>query len=197
VIGVPPHSLHIVIDATEARVDSSLSLKDTIGTGNRLDVICRLLVAAFWWGTHLLRGVTVFIAFRHHPSLLVQGTLLQEPIVPKTELGFARLLKDVYVNGAQVPGFTILDQPIGDFIHGLQEKGVRIWWLEEGGQSLQMTSPKPGIADAFILGDHRGVSDAFITQYANVIPRISLGLKSYLGSSCIQLILGHLNLQNF
>ncbi len=185
---LPP--LIFVIDATEAKVDSALSLKDVIGTGHRLDVICRELVAAFWWGTRLQRNVTVFVAFKQQPALQVDGTELLEPLLPKTELGFARLLKEIYVNNAQFPGFNLIQKTIGGIIDDLQKKGVHIWWLEEGGQDLKSLPITIRTREAYILGDHKGMSEEFTVQFGTSLPRLSLGPKSYLGSTCIQMILG-------
>jgi tRNA pseudouridine-54 N-methylase len=183
-------SLFFVIDATEAQVDSSVSLKDVIGTGHRLDVICRDLVAAFWWGSRLERNMTVFVAFKHQPTLQVDGLELLEPLVPKTELGFARLLKEIYVNDAHIPGISKINQTIVEIIRDLQKKGVQVWWLEEGGQDLREVSLRPQIPMVYILGDHRGVSEEFTAQFGETLPRLSLSPRSYLGSTCIQIILG-------
>ncbi len=186
-------SILFVIDATEATVDASLSLKDVIGTGHRLDVICRDLVAAFWWGSSLLRHVTTFIAFKHQPALQVEGNLLPEPIVPKTELGFARLLKEIYVNDASVPGFHLIHKPVGQIVQDLMDNGIHIWWLEEGGQDLKTVSLTSRTNEAFIIGDHNGVSEEFTTRFGESLPRLSIGPKSYLGSNCIQIIVGREN----
>ncbi len=183
-------SLFFVIDATEAQVDSSVSLKDVIGTGHRLDVICRDLVAAFWWGDRLVRNVIVFVTFKHQPVLKVDGTQLLEPLVPRTELGFARLLKEIYVNDAHIPGICKINQTIAEIIRDLQKTGIEVWWLEEGGQDLREVSLRPQIPMAYIIGDHRGVSKEFTAEFAGTLPRLSLSPKSYLGSTCIQIILG-------
>ncbi len=182
--------LIFVIDATEARIDSSLSLKDVIGTGRRLDVICRDLVAAFWWGNRLQLHVNAYVTFKLQPSLEVVGNQLLESLVPRTELGFARMLKEIYVNGTNVPGFHLINKRIGEIIQDLLDKGVQIWWLEEGGQDIHSVSLPRDSDHVFILGDHQGVSDEFICQFGKTLPRLSLNPKSYLGSTCVQLILG-------
>ncbi len=182
--------LYFVIDATVATVDPSLSLKDVIGTGHRLDVICRELVAAFWWGPCLQRHVITFVAFKHQPALHVDGKSLLEPLVPKTELGFARLFKEIYVNNTRFPGFNLINKTIGEIIDDLQKKGVRLWWLEEGGVDIRSVSHVHETEEVFIIGDHKGMSEEFTAQFSNSIPHLSLGSRSYLGSTCIQIILG-------
>ncbi len=185
----PPKPLFFVIDATEATVDPSLSLKDVIGTGHRLDVICRDLVAAFWWGPCLQRNVTTTIAFKHQLAFQVDGKDLIEPLVPRTELGFARLFKEIYVNNARIAGFNLINKTLGEIIDDLQKKGVRLWWLEEGGVDIRSVPHVHETEEAFILGDHKGMSEEFMVQFGNSLPRLSLGPKSYLGSTCIQIIL--------
>jgi tRNA pseudouridine-54 N-methylase len=88
-----------------------------------------------------------------------------------------------------MPGINFEEITICEEITRLQAQGVAVWWLDEAGSEPEELFAASGPI-AFVLGDHLGMSEEFLAEFAASLPRLSLGSRSYLGSSCIQLILG-------
>ncbi|HMF29914.1 MAG TPA: hypothetical protein VKK79_00760 [Candidatus Lokiarchaeia archaeon] len=186
--GQPFPPTFFVIDATTAQFTPSLSLKDLTVAGKRVDVICRAALAALWWGETLLQHVTFIAAFKHHAALFIEGTSLPASEFPRTELRLAHLLREVFAGRETLVGINFVDKTFGEIIRELLDEGTLVWWLDEEGPLVENLFA-PGQAIAFVLGDHVGMSEEFLAEFATTLPRVSLGPRSYLGSACIQLVL--------
>jgi len=165
-------------------------LKDLPGSGNRIDVLCRVLAACFDWGpiSWSLSKLEVIAVIGSSKSLTFSTPNEQSP---KGEVGWASVIRES-LKGTPPSYVTALDEKLEDIVKRLKHsERSSIWVLDEAGTSLYgIKTIDVNTQNSFMLGDHRGFdseSERIISEYN--IQRISLGKKSYLSSHCLAAII--------
>ncbi|MFX1604719.1 MAG: hypothetical protein ACFFDD_02320 [Promethearchaeota archaeon] len=175
---------------TQVSPKGDFLLKDLPGTGNRIDVLCRVLAACFDWGpTTWPKSNLELIAVIGDEKIITFTN--PESQSPYGEVEWATVIKNSLKD--EPPCFVeVSDGALEDVIKRLRiHDDSSLWVLDEEGekitdiQTIHLTTQ-----NSFMLGDHRGFDSqtvSLLSQYN--LPRISLGSKSYLSSHCLAAII--------
>ncbi|MHA1741838.1 MAG: hypothetical protein ACTSVD_07090 [Candidatus Thorarchaeota archaeon] len=173
-----------------ASVDGRFHLRDLPSSGKRIDLLCRVLAAAFDWGPDTwpksrievvaVLGNTVRMVF-HYPS----------ERLPVGERAWATVIRDA-LQGDPAPFVTVGQCNLHDTVRELMaHSDSRVWVLEESGYPFR-TALDMGTAaqNSFMLGNHVGldsVAQSVVEEFN--IPRLTLGRRSMLSSHCISTVI--------
>lgn len=179
-----------LIKSSTARTEADFSLRDVAGSGGRLDVVCRSLIAALTRGDEVRRDAEVYAVLEGPPSppktVHVRGSMLTD--VPRSEVEVAELLFKL-LSGEGVPGCSVVRKGLERLVKDLARGGARLYYLHEKGEPVdELPLPTSGQV-CFILGDQAGLSpnnEKFLEELK--VERVSLGPKVYLSSHCITVI---------
>ena len=184
-----------IIKANEAHTRVDFKLNDLPGTSGRIDVLCRVLNSAFLLSRGFRKNVRVWLLLYGPPdppkAIRFEGSKLKVRLNPD-ERSTAKLIMKALKTGENLrgpgkevevyPGLYVSKRTFEDVIR-LTLKNSALYYLHEEGRPITDV-PFPSNV-AFVLGDHRGLSqedEAFLTGLAE---RVSVGRKSYLASHVV------------
>ncbi|MHA1858663.1 MAG: hypothetical protein ACTSUU_04370 [Candidatus Thorarchaeota archaeon] len=173
-----------------APVDGHFRLRDLPSSGKRIDLLCRVLAAAFDWGPDTwprsrievmaVLGNAVRITF-HYPA----------EQLPVGERAWATVIRDA-LQGHPPPFVTVDQCDLRDVVRELTTRpSSRVWVLEENGDPFRAAFDEGTAAqNSFMLGNHVGldsVAQSVVKEFD--IPRLTLGRRSMLSSHCISTVI--------
>lgn len=173
-------------------ISGEFSFKDLPGSGNRIDVLCRVLSSCFDWAPNVwskdqievkaILSDTITLTF-HNPSN-----------IPIGETEWAQVIKDSLHGNS--PAFVQSEyRCLDDVVEELSRvDSSRVWVLDEQGRKLDDENEFHRFAqNSFMLGDHRGFDSNSLQVIAkHKVGSLSLGITSYLGSHCVAAIISRL-----
>ncbi|MGY5874477.1 MAG: hypothetical protein RTU30_01915 [Candidatus Thorarchaeota archaeon] len=167
-------------------------LKDLPGSGQRIDILCRVLAACFDWGP--INWSLAELEVRAILSNETTVTFKHTEQIPIGEVGWATVIMDS-LRGNPPDFVTVenkgLEKTIKE-IHDISDSAL--WVLDEGGNPLEdEIDLKTGAQNSFMLGDNRGFDSQtqdLVKSYG--ISTISLGLTPYLSSHCVANVISRL-----
>jgi tRNA (pseudouridine54-N1)-methyltransferase len=161
-------------------------LRDLPGSGKRIDLLCRVLTAAFEWApvTWPKHDIEVIAIIADSKALHFQ---FPDEIRVWGEKTWAQIIKESLKGNP--PGFVTLDdgnleQIVNEYTNPPTSK---LWVLHEEGEMINFDRMSfAGSDNSFMLGDHKGFNskaEELISKYA--LQKVSLGNISYLSSHCV------------
>ena len=178
-----------ILKASEGRTAPDFSLKSLAGTGGRMDLICRCIVAALHTAGGVNREAKIAVVLEGPPdpplTITFDGSMMEK--APAGEVTAAELIMWAIARKEGIMGISAERKDFERIVSEYRDAGFDLYYLhEEGEDSLKMSFwEKP----AFILGDQKGLdpkSERFLDQMK--AKRVSLGPHSYLASHCITLV---------
>lgn len=162
-------------------------LKDLPGSGNRIDVLCRVLAACFDWGPKFWSKSNLEVIAVISNSVILKFHNPGDQI-PQGEIGWASVIRDV-LQGRPHSFIDVVEGTVEDVLKQLHDSAV--WVLDEEGDDLSnFDIIHSTTQNSFMLGDHRGFDSQTVSLVSKYnLPRISLGKKSYLSSHCLAAII--------
>ncbi|MGY5853427.1 MAG: hypothetical protein RTU92_07690 [Candidatus Thorarchaeota archaeon] len=167
-------------------------LKDLPGSGQRIDILCRVLAACFEWGpnTWPIDKLEVKSVLGNEVTLSFKYTELK----PMGEVEWATIIQDS-LRGNPPDFVTIQDVGLEYIVKVISDTpSSNLWVLEEGGKPLEEEIKlKESAQNSFMLGDNRGFdsqTQELTKSYG--IPSISLGTTPYLSSHCVANVISRL-----
>lgn len=190
----------ILLDAPRTRTDDEFLIRDVPGTSGRLDVVCRILIAAF-------RTVPIFASCIQvnailggppHPPLLLRIDDVDSDEFPESELSCALIIKGLLHNyrtnktesNRQWPQFSITAKSFDDTLKEIASPPNQLLYLVEKGKPLDQVNIDFDQPITLILGDDQGLPvehEKLVDQYP--VQEVSIGTRSLLGSQVVSLFL--------
>jgi tRNA (pseudouridine54-N1)-methyltransferase len=161
-------------------------LKDLPGSGKRIDVLCRVLSAAFEWAPDSWDKGNIEVIAVIGDSVILRFRSPSEEL-PSGEKAWAQVLKNSLKENP--PDFVqISEGNLVDVINELNDStSSKLWVLHEEGENLNLREIRiSGSDNSFMLGDHKGFdshTEELISKFA--LRKVSLGNISYLSSHCV------------
>ena len=179
-----------ILKASEGRTAPDFSLKSLAGTGGRMDLICRCIVATVQAPSGLSHDVKISVVLEGPPdpplTITFNGSSMER--APSGEVAAAELIMGV-MKGKNMLGISAERKTFENVVMEYRDAGFSLYYLhEEGEDSIEMKG-NFGEKSVFILGDQKGLdpkSERFLDQLK--AKRVSLGPYSYLASQCITLV---------
>ncbi|MDO8056958.1 MAG: hypothetical protein Q6361_08870 [Candidatus Hermodarchaeota archaeon] len=197
--------LTILLDAPRAQTTDEFLLRDLPGTSGRLDVVCRVLIAAYRSVPFFAPNIKFLTLFGGPPNpplqLLVNG--LQPNQIPESELACATILKTLLFlhrtknQGAhdQWPSFRFQPKSFQDTLDKIIKPSTQCLYLVEEGVPLDAVTLSLEKPIFLMLGDDQGLPPEHETHMLqHPVQKVSLGTRSLLGSQVVSLFL--LELEN-
>ncbi len=177
-----------LLKSATAHTASDFDLRQVASTSGRLDIISRCIIAAFS-GSKGLRPDVRFAAVLEgppHPPLTLETSSDQLTEVPRDEVKVASSIFNAMSTQSVVNGFTLKRGSFDLAVRILHTPKRPLFYLHEGGEDLESLRGRSFEEIGFILGDQVGLNaetERFLDSMR--VPRISIGPRSYLSSSCI------------
>ncbi len=177
-----------LLKSATAHTAPDFDLRQVASTSGRLDIISRCIIAAFT-GPKGLRTDVRFAAVLEgppHPPLTLETSSDQLTELPRDEVKVASSIFNAMSSQSLVNGFTLRRGSFEQVVRVLHRSKRRIFYLHEGGKDLESLRDRSFEEIGFILGDQIGLSAESEKLLDSMrVPRISIGPRSYLSSSCI------------
>ncbi len=190
----------ILLDAPRTRTDDKFLIRDVPGTSGRLDVVCRILIAAY-------RTTPIFTSYIQvnailggppHSPLLLQIDDVNSGEFPESELNCALIIKGLLHNyrtskterSRLWPQFSITAKSFDETLKEVASSTSQILYLVEKGKPLDQVKISFDQPITLILGDDQGLPvehEKLVYQYP--VQEVSIGTRSLLGSQVVSLFL--------
>ena len=175
-----------LLKASTAHTAPDFDLRQVASTSGRLDIICRCIQAAFT-GPKSVRSDVEFTAILEgppKPPLALKLTSSQLPSIPTDEVEIATWIFQAMES--ENKSMTLKREGFEKAVRGLRSPKRQLFYLHENGIDVDELKERDLDEVGFILGDQLGldpVSERLLDSLGT--QRVSLGLRSYLSSSCI------------
>jgi tRNA (pseudouridine54-N1)-methyltransferase len=183
-----------------ARTSDEFLIRDVPGTSGRLDVVCRILVAAYRTVPELAPSIRVnaVLGGAPNPPLCLEVDDVVPGEFPQSELECALILKGLLTrfqtNGEFIsplwPQFRITARGFHETLQTVAEQRRQILYLVETGQPIEQVKLSLDEPMVLILGDDQGLPAEHKKEvYTHSVQEVSIGTRSLLGSQVITLVL--------
>lgn len=186
-----------LLKASTAHTAPDFDLRQVASTSGRLDIICRCIQAAFT-GPKGIRADVEFTAVLEgppHPPLAIKLSSTQLRELPADEETIASWILNSMQPNSGSNGLLLRRESFEKAVRGIRSSNRSVFYLHEDGEDLETLKGRGFSEVGFILGDQVGLdaaSERFLD--AQGIPRLSIGPRSYLSSSCIVFVNSFLDL---
>jgi tRNA (pseudouridine54-N1)-methyltransferase len=190
----------ILLYAPRTRTDDEFLIRDVPGTSGRLDVVCRILIAAYRTAPTFTSYIQVnaILGGPPHPPLLLRIDDVNSGDFPESELSCALIIKGLLQNyrtsktgrSRQWPQFSIMAKSFDDTLKEVASPTSQLLYLVEKGKPLDQVNIDFNQSITLILGDDQGLPaehEKRVYQYP--IQEVSIGTRSLLGSQVVSLFL--------
>lgn len=179
-----------ILKASEGRTAPDFSIKSLAGSGGRMDLVCRCIIAALLSPGGVDRGcrITVVLEGPPDPPLSVEFDGAAMDRAPEGEEEAAGMLVSA-MRGAPPRGVSASREGFDSAVRNYLKEGFSIYYLHEEGKDF--TEVGYGERAAFALGDQKGIDpqgERFLDSVG--AERVSLGPHPYLASHCIAIVKG-------
>jgi tRNA (pseudouridine54-N1)-methyltransferase len=177
---------------------SDYTIKDVPGSTGRLDVIARCILASILINNELDNNVKIYIFLNGLGNFLFDPEYLKKEDFPRNELLLSDLLvKAIQNNKSNIKddsytsqGVKIITKNIFEVIEQFQGEDFQCYILSKEGTDIFKIKERfnPEKNFLFIIGNQSGDFLKSPLLEEKNLPKISLGSKLYLASSCIRLL---------
>lgn len=177
-----------LLKASEGRTAPDFSLKSLAGSGGRMDLICRCIIAALATpgGADRDSEICIILEGPPNPPLSITFSGAEAERAPEGEAEAGEMVAKAML-GDPPKGVRPERRSFRDAVLGYRKRGFCIYYLHEDGEALRKVQLAP--KGAFVLGDHKGLDPASERLLDELgAKRISLGPISYLASHCITIV---------
>ncbi|MEN3016966.1 MAG: tRNA (pseudouridine(54)-N(1))-methyltransferase TrmY [Candidatus Methanosuratincola petrocarbonis] len=179
-----------ILKASEGRTAPDFSIKSLAGSGGRMDLVCRCIIAALLSPGGVDRGcrITVVLEGPPNPPLSVEFDGVAMDRAPEGEEEAAWMLVSA-MRGAPPSGVSVSREGFDSVVRRHLREGFAVYYLHEQGKDF--SGLKFGERAAFALGDQKGIDPQWERFLDSVgAERVSLGPHPYLASHCIAIVKG-------
>ncbi|MBC7112782.1 MAG: tRNA (pseudouridine(54)-N(1))-methyltransferase TrmY [Candidatus Methanomethyliales bacterium] len=175
-----------ILKSSEGRTAPDFSLKSLAGSGGRMDLIARCIIATFAIPRGIRKDAILSIVLEGPPNppvtVTMDGRDLNRRIISEVEA--AEVLRDA-LSGRPVGGVRVERKSFERLIREMPRGSL--YYLHENGEEIGRV--KIGKDPIFVLGDQKGIDEKGerVLDEAGA-KRVSLGPISYLASHCIVII---------
>ncbi|MCX6748626.1 MAG: tRNA (pseudouridine(54)-N(1))-methyltransferase TrmY [Candidatus Pacearchaeota archaeon] len=192
---------HIVYYSSKARTSGNF---DDLMKAGRMDIVCHVVVNAFFLSNSLREDVKLHLVFAGPPDPVkhIEIQVRSNDGLPKTgnDVGsldiskkdVAGLIKRMlykYKEGKKTEVFSgcwIEKRPLLKVIKDLEEQGLEIYVLDKQGENIRdLKFEKDAV---FVLGDHEGLPRAELKRLKQQAKLISLGKRMYFASQSVTIL---------
>lgn len=176
----------------------ALSKKNLMEAG-RMDIVMHVIIHAFFLSNKLRDDVKLHLVFYGQPD---PPKHIELSVKPETELSkkdMGNLIKKIlykYREGEKtevLPGCWIEKKSFGDVLEELDNKGNKIFILDERGKNIrEMDIPKDCV---FVLGDHEGFPKKELKRLRKKFTPVSVGNETYFASQTLMIVNNELDLR--
>lgn len=181
-----------ILKASEGRTAPDFSIKSLAGSGGRMDLVCRCIIAALLSPEPdgIDRGcrITVVLEGPPDPPLSVEFDGAGMDRAPEGEVEAAEML--VAAMAGRAPrGVSATREDFGQAVRRHSREGFSLYYLHEDGEDFSKS--EFGGKAAFVLGDQKGIDPKGERCLDSMgAKRVSLGPHPYLASHCITIVRG-------
>lgn len=164
------------------------TLNDLPGSAGRMDILARCVTAAFCLSHGLRKDVEVFLVLQDEATIRFEGARLKRlnPDERSTGALIQHALRALQEGRTRsTPGVTAARRPLRDVLKELEERGFRLYVLDERGEDIR-TAPLAA-KSGFVLSDHLNFTpqeEALLEGY----PKLSLGPAVLHADHCIPIV---------
>ncbi len=192
---------HIVYYSSKARTSGNF---DDLMKAGRMDIVCHVVVNAFFLSNSLREDVKLHLVFAGPPDPIkhIEIQVKSNQGLPETGKDVGSLdisKKDVaglikrmlykYKEGKKTEVFSgcwIEKKPLLKVIEDLQTQNLEVYVLDKRGENIKnMKLEKDGV---YVLGDHEGLPKAELKRLKTSARLISLGKKMYFASQAVTIL---------
>ncbi len=188
-----------LLKASKAHTAADFDLRQIASTSGRLDILCRCILAAFT-GPKGLRADVDFTAILegppHPPLALTIHERALENLARDEETVASWIFRSLEAESSSGGELAAMRRmSFEKAVREVHASTASLFYLHENGEDLEETVIGSTGDVGFILGDQVGL-DAGAEKFLDSldIPRVSLGPRSYLSSSCIVFVNSYLDL---
>ncbi|MDH5811917.1 MAG: hypothetical protein QXO54_00240 [Candidatus Methanomethylicaceae archaeon] len=175
-----------ILKSSEGRTAPDFSLKSLAGSGGRMDLIARCIVATFLTPRGMRKDAILSIVLEGPPNPPITVTIYGREFDRRLvgEVGAAEVLREALA-GRPSKGVRVERKSFERLIRELPRGSL--YYLHEEGEDLEKV--EIGEDPIFVLGDQKGIDEKGEKVLDEVgAKRVSLGPFSYLASQCIVII---------
>ncbi len=177
-----------LLKASTAHTAPDFDLRQVASTSGRLDIICRCIQAAFIGPTGTRPDVEfkAILEGQPRPPLALKLSSNQLRDLPPDEEAIASWIFNAMQSDSGSNGIALSRESFEKAVRSLRSSEKTLFYLHEEGDDLESLNSRGFSEVGFILGDQTGLdvpSEKFLDGLE--IPRVSIGPRSYLSSSCI------------
>jgi tRNA (pseudouridine54-N1)-methyltransferase len=175
-----------ILKSSEGRTAPDFSIKSLAGSGGRMDLVARCVIAAFATPRGIRKDAVLSIVLEGPPNppitITIDGRELNRMFISEVEAAGA--LRDA-LSGRPPKGVRVERKGFERLIREMPRESL--YYLHENGEEIGRV--KIGKDPIFVLGDQKGIDERGerVLDEAGA-RRVSLGPISYLASHCIVII---------
>ncbi|MCD6503355.1 MAG: tRNA (pseudouridine(54)-N(1))-methyltransferase TrmY [Euryarchaeota archaeon] len=198
-----------VIILHKARTDSDFKLEDLPGSGGRMDILCRFLVASLLTSHGIRRDTIAYAVLLGPPKPPVAIKVLGDKVkyLNPDERSTGALIRNALIKMEKYnsegtswkkasPGIFFKKANITDILEELKREGFNIYYLKEDGKDIRSTDIT--LPSAFVLSDHVDLTqeeEKDVMKYSHEV--LSLGPISLYSEHCVVIIHNELDRRSY
>jgi len=184
-------------------------IKDDLMRAGRMDIVCQIVIMAFFVSHHTREDVKLHLVFDGPPNAPMHLELFpgenfsieSENKIDISKKDIAGLIKKMlykYKAGKKVevaPGYFIEKKGLNDLVEDLIGKGKKVYLLEKRGEDIrEIKDLDKGV---FVIGDQDGIPKQELRKLKNLgIEKISVGNQMYFASQTLTILQAELDRRN-
>lgn len=181
-----------LLKASEGRTAPDFSLKSLAGSGGRMDLVCRCVIAslAMPGGAERSTEITIVLEGPPNPPISIAFSGADLEGAPQGEVEVGEMIARA-MGGDPPKGVRAAREGFREALLGYRRRGFEAYYLHEEGESFR--AAKLAQRAVFVLGDQKGIDPVSERLLAEAgARRVSLGPISYLASHCITMVQANL-----
>ncbi len=175
--------------SSKAKTSGNFNLDDLRKAG-RMDIVCNVIISAFFISHKLRQDVKLHLIFTGPPNPPMHLEFMSDKDMPISKKDVAGLIKRMLYKVKQgkknkvFPGCYIEKKSFQKLLKELKQQGKEIFIMDKRGKDIRELGKdlKDGV---FVIGDHNGLPKKEIKRYKN---KISVGPNILFASQTIIII---------
>ncbi len=180
----------LIYYSTKARTSGNFDLDDLMAAG-RMDIVCNVIIAAFFLSHKLREDVKLHLIFTGPPNPPVHLEFVSNPEMPISKKDVGGLIKRMLykVRPGQknevFPGCFAEKKGFFELIKELQKEGKEIYIMDKKGRDIRKLDNEELKEAVFVIGDHEGLPKKEVKR---IEKSVSVGKQTYFASQTITII---------
>ncbi len=176
--------------STKARTSGNFDLQNLMKAG-RMDIVCNVIIAAFFLSHKLREDVHLHLIFTGPPCPPRHLEFISNKKMPISKKDVAGLIKRMlykYKEGRKTevfPGCFIDKKNFSQLAQELQEQGKRILILDRNGEDIRKLKDEELKNVVFVIGSEKGLPHKEIKKFKK---KVSIGKETYFASQTVTII---------